>query len=132
MPEPARAGDRRRRRDRNAAAVLLNGVLVVACRLSLLGTVAGRCSIDDRRLGWACVALLVIAQLGAAVVRAVGAAARGAVDLAAAARAAVVMGVYLIISWAPASGFLWNAIDFHPEKTALGRLHQRYVKELLH
>jgi hypothetical protein len=47
-------------------------------------------------------------------------------------RAAVlVLGVYLIIAWAPASGLLWNAIGFHPEKTPLGRLHQRYVKELL-
>ncbi len=45
--------------------------------------------------------------------------------------AALVVGVYLIIAWAPASGLLWNAIDFHPEKTPLGRLHQRYVKELL-
>jgi hypothetical protein len=44
---------------------------------------------------------------------------------------ALVLGVYLIIAWAPASGFLWNAIGFHPDKTALGRLHQRYVKELL-
>jgi len=45
--------------------------------------------------------------------------------------AALALGVYFIIAWAPASGFLWNAIDFHPEKTSLGRLHQRYVKELL-
>ncbi len=44
---------------------------------------------------------------------------------------ALVLGVYLIIAWAPASGLLWNKIDFHPEKTPLGRLHQRYVKELL-
>jgi hypothetical protein len=44
---------------------------------------------------------------------------------------ALVIGVYLIIAWAPASGLLWNAIGFHPEKTSLGRLHQRYVKELL-
>ncbi len=44
---------------------------------------------------------------------------------------ALVLGVYLIVSWAPASGLLWNAIGFHPEKTPLGRLHQRYVKELL-
>ena len=36
-----------------------------------------------------------------------------------------------IIAWAPASGQLWNAIGFHPEKTSLGRLHQRYVRELL-
>jgi hypothetical protein len=42
-----------------------------------------------------------------------------------------VLGVYLIIAWAPASGLLWDAIGFHPEKTPLGRLHQRYVKELL-
>jgi hypothetical protein len=46
--------------------------------------------------------------------------------------AALVLGVYLIAAWAPASTLLWNAIGFHPEKTALGRLHQRYVKELLY
>ena len=45
--------------------------------------------------------------------------------------AALVLGVYLIVAWAPASGLLWNAIGFHPERTSLGRLHQRYVKELL-
>ena len=44
---------------------------------------------------------------------------------------ALVLGVYLIVAWAPASGLVWNAIGFHPEKTPLGRLHQRYVKELL-
>jgi hypothetical protein len=44
---------------------------------------------------------------------------------------ALALGVYLIIAWAPASGLLWNAIGFHPERTSLGRLHQRYVKELL-
>jgi hypothetical protein len=44
---------------------------------------------------------------------------------------ALVLGVYLIVAWAPASGQLWNAIGFHPEKTSLGRLHQRYVRELL-
>ena len=43
----------------------------------------------------------------------------------------LVLGAYLIIAWAPASSLLWNAIGFHPEKTSLGRLHQRYVKELL-
>jgi hypothetical protein len=45
--------------------------------------------------------------------------------------AAVVVGVYLIVAWSPASGLLWNAIGFHPERTPLGRLHQRYVRELL-
>jgi hypothetical protein len=44
---------------------------------------------------------------------------------------ALVLGVYLIVAWAPASTLLWNAIGFHPEHTALGHLHQRYVKELL-
>jgi hypothetical protein len=44
---------------------------------------------------------------------------------------AAVIGVYLIVAWAPASGLLWNAIGFHPERTSLGRLHQRYVRELL-
>jgi hypothetical protein len=46
-------------------------------------------------------------------------------------RTALVLGVYLIVAWAPASGLLWNAIGFNPAKTPLGRLHQRYVKELL-
>jgi hypothetical protein len=44
---------------------------------------------------------------------------------------ALVLGVYLIVAWSPASGILWDKIGFHPEKTSLGRLHQRYVKELL-
>jgi hypothetical protein len=45
--------------------------------------------------------------------------------------AALVLGAYLILTWAPASGALWHSIGFRPEKTPLGRLHQRYVKELL-
>jgi len=44
---------------------------------------------------------------------------------------ALVLGAYLIITWAPASAVLWDALDFHPENTSLGRLHHRYVKELL-
>jgi hypothetical protein len=44
---------------------------------------------------------------------------------------ALVLGAYLIIAWSPASGLLWSAIGFQPSKTPLGRLHQRYVKELL-
>ena len=46
-------------------------------------------------------------------------------------KAALIVGVYLIISWAPASGLVFNAIGFQPENTALGRLHHRYVRELL-
>jgi hypothetical protein len=45
--------------------------------------------------------------------------------------AALVLGAYLILSWAPSSGAFWHSIGFHPERTPLGRLHQRYVKELL-
>ena len=44
---------------------------------------------------------------------------------------ALVLGVYLIVAWAPVSGLLWNAIGFYPAKTPIGRLHQRYVQELL-
>ncbi len=43
----------------------------------------------------------------------------------------LLLGVYLIVVWAPASAKLWDAIGFHPETTSLGRLHQRYVRELL-
>ena len=35
--------------------------------------------------------------------------------------AALVLGVYLIVAWAPASRLLWNAIHFHPENTSLGQ-----------
>jgi hypothetical protein len=45
--------------------------------------------------------------------------------------AAILVGVYLIAAWAPITGTVFNEIGFHPEKTSLGRLHQRYVKELL-
>jgi hypothetical protein len=43
----------------------------------------------------------------------------------------LVLGAYLIIAWAPVTGLLWKAIGFRPEQTPLGRLHQRFVKELL-
>jgi hypothetical protein len=46
-------------------------------------------------------------------------------------RVTLALGVYLIIAWAPVTGLLWNAIGFHPERTPLGRLHQRAVRELL-
>jgi hypothetical protein len=47
-------------------------------------------------------------------------------------KTALWLGVYLIVAWAPLTGNVFSAIGFHPEKTALGRLHQRYVKELLY
>jgi hypothetical protein len=45
--------------------------------------------------------------------------------------AVLVFGVYLIVVWAPVSGLLWDALHFYPARTPLGRLHQRYVKELI-
>ena len=82
--------------------------------------------------GWASVALLV--SLGWALPWYV----LWVLQLAALSRssrlraAALVLGAYLIIAWAPASGQLWSAIGFHPEKTTLGSLHQRLVRDLLY
>jgi hypothetical protein len=45
---------------------------------------------------------------------------------------ALVVGVYFVLAWAPVTGALLGGIGFHPDKTPLGRLHQRYVKELLY
>src|ERR1039458_2403271 len=44
---------------------------------------------------------------------------------------ALALGASPLLAGAPASGLLWSAIGFHPAKTPLGRLHSRYVKELL-
>ena len=106
-------------------------VLLVACEPAPQAPAApdGRAAITACGLGERGAARH--AQLGAAVVRAVGAAAGRAVGSRWLRGAALALGVYLIIAWAPASGLLWNAIGFHPEKTSLGRLHQRYVRELL-
>ncbi len=46
--------------------------------------------------------------------------------------AAVVLGIYLVITWSPASGLLWSGIGFNPEKTPLGRVQERHIRELLH
>jgi hypothetical protein len=46
--------------------------------------------------------------------------------------ASILIGVYFIVAWVPIAGTFDNAIGFHPEKTSIGRLHQRYVKELLY
>jgi hypothetical protein len=46
--------------------------------------------------------------------------------------AMLVFGVYLIAAWTPLSGAAFTAIGFTPQKTPLGRLHQRYVRELLY
>jgi hypothetical protein len=40
-------------------------------------------------------------------------------------------GVFFMLVWAPLAGNVFKAVGFEPEKTPLGQLHQRYVKELL-
>jgi hypothetical protein len=45
--------------------------------------------------------------------------------------AALALGAYLILTWMPLATAMDNAIGFHPSKTSLGQLHQRYVQELL-
>jgi hypothetical protein len=45
--------------------------------------------------------------------------------------AALVLGAYLILTWMPLATAMDNAVGFHPSKTSLGELHQRYVQELL-
>lgn len=103
----------------------------------LFASVIGSCAMAWRRResitpsGWATVALLV--TLGWVLPWYV----LWLLPLAALSRSrrlrttALVLGAYLIIAWAPASGLVWSAIGFQPAKTPLGRLHQRYVKELL-
>jgi hypothetical protein len=45
--------------------------------------------------------------------------------------AALALGAYLILTWVPLATAMDNALGFHPSKTSLGQLHQRYVQELL-
>jgi hypothetical protein len=122
---------------REALSAVLIGSVLVCCWLAWGGrkekdsTAAGGVARAITASGWANVALLVTLSwvLPWYVV--------WVLPLAALSRsrrlrtAALAIGVYLIVAWAPASGLLWNAIHFHPEKTSLGRLHQRTVKELL-
>ncbi len=110
--------------------VLLSGVLVVAVVACAMLAYRRRESLTAA--GWASIALLVTLSwvlpwyvLWVLPLAALSSSRRLRV-------AAVLMGVYMIMAWAPLNANVFNAIDFHPEKTALGRLHQRYVKELLY
>lgn len=110
--------------------VLLSGVLIAA--VAACSLLAWRRRESITAAGWASIALLVTLSwvLPWYVL--------WVLPLAALSRsrrlrlAAVLLGVYMILAWAPLTGNVFNAIGFHPEKTALGRLHQRYVKELLY
>jgi len=110
--------------------VLLSGVLIVAVAACSLLAYRRRESITAA--GWASIALLVTLSwvlpwyvLWILPLAALSSSRRLRV-------AAVLMGVYMILAWAPLNANVFSAIGFHPEKTALGRLHQRYVKELLY
>jgi hypothetical protein len=113
---------------------VMDAVLVVCVMLCCWQAFSRRWPASDRAFtaaGWASVALLVTLSwvlpwyvLWALPLAALSSSRRLR-------SVALLLSVYLIVAWAPASGLLWNAIDFHPETTSLGRLHHRYVKELL-
>jgi hypothetical protein len=110
--------------------VLLSGVLVACVAGCSLMAWRGRDSLTAA--GWASVALLVTLSwvlpwyvLWVLPLAALSASRRLRT-------VALLLGVYFIAAWAPVAGIAFNAIGFHPEKTPLGRLHQRYVKELLY
>jgi hypothetical protein len=44
---------------------------------------------------------------------------------------ALVFGAFFVLAWAPLASTTLSSLGFHPERTSLGKLHQRYVKELL-
>ena len=114
---------------------VVNGLLVVIVGICCVRAWRGGGSLFDRTItasGWASVALLLtlswvlpwyVLWLLPLAALSQSRRLRGAT---------IAVGIYLIIAWAPAAGYLWNVVDFHPERTTLGRLHQRYVKELLH
>ena len=113
-----------------ALRILLSGVLVVC--VAACSVLAWRRRESLTWAGWASVALLVTLSwvlpwyvLWILPLAALSASRRLRT-------AALLLGVYFIVAWAPVTGYAFNAIGFHPEKTALGRLHQRYVKELLY
>jgi hypothetical protein len=114
----------------NAMRLLLSGVLV-ACVIAC-SVLAWRRRESLTAAGWASVTLLVTLSwvlpwyvLWILPLAALSSSRRLRTT-------ALLLGVYFIVAWAPVTGYAFNAIGFHPEKTSLGRLHQRYVKELLY
>jgi hypothetical protein len=114
----------------NTMRLLLSGVLVV-CVIAC-SVLAWRRRESLTAAGWASVALLVTLSwvlpwyvLWILPLAALSSSRRLRTT-------ALLLGVYFIVAWAPVTGYAFNAIGFHPEKTSLGRLHQRYVKELLY
>jgi hypothetical protein len=113
-----------------ALRLLLSGVLVAA--VAACSVLAWRRRESLTAAGWASVALLVTLSwvlpwyvLWVLPLAALSSSRRLRTTV-------LLLGVYFIVAWAPITGTVFNAIGFHPEKTSLGRLHQRYVKELLY
>jgi hypothetical protein len=114
----------------NALRLLLSGVLLVC--IAACSVLAWRRRDSITAAGWASVALLLTLSwvlpwyvLWVLPLTALSSSRRLRT-------ATLLLGVYFIMAWAPVTGTVFNAIGFHPEKTPLGRLHQRYVKELLY
>ncbi|HSZ70051.1 MAG TPA: hypothetical protein VK756_06800 [Solirubrobacteraceae bacterium] len=108
---------------------LLSGVLVASVLLS--GLLAWRWRDSLTASGWATIALLVtLAWVLPWYILWV-------LPLAALSRSrklrvvALALGAYLILTWMPLATAMDSALGFHPSKTPLGELHQRYVRELL-
>jgi phosphoglycerol transferase MdoB-like AlkP superfamily enzyme len=114
----------------NALRLVLSGVLLVC--IAACSVLAWRRRDSLTAAGWASVALLLTLSwvlpwyvLWVLPLAALSSSRRLRTT-------ALLLGVYFILAWAPIAGTVFNAIGFHPEKTSLGRLHQRYVKELLY
>ncbi len=46
-------------------------------------------------------------------------------------RVTLALGAYLILTWVPLATAMNSALGLHPNRTPLGQLHQRYIRELL-
>ncbi len=115
--QPARAGARAGRGDHHLR-VLLSGVLVVA--VAACSLLAWRRRESLTAAGWASVALLVTLSwvLPWYVLWVLPLAALSS-SRACACRA-VLMGVYMILAWAPLTANVFNAIGFHPKRQRSG------------
>jgi hypothetical protein len=113
------------------------GLLREAVALVLVGVVIACCVLAYRRreivtpAGWATIGLLLTLAwvlpwyiLWALPLVALSSSSRLRMAMA-------LLSVYLIVVWVPSASDLTGAIGLHPEKTSLGKQHQRVVRELM-
>ncbi len=113
------------------------GLLREAIALVLVGVVIACCVLAYRRreivtpAGWATIGLLLTLAwvlpwyiLWALPLVALSSSSRLRMAMA-------LLSVYLIVVWVPSASDLTGAIGLHPEKTSLGKQHQRIVRELM-